>query len=233
MSLQSSDRFYTNGNIIPVFNNQNQIYDKTMKFCQELNIGYEDIIRLQKQVSFLKSKWQVTQNLTLSDLDDTLLSRIPQLQEDKFALARWHAGNEVVKWMWLKNFINKYYSPDLVVKQISQMTDIILTAWEVANQEAKIQRTNLSDLDTIVVPRHSLKPKELLYHILFRLQKIPKTITFFDDRVEELFDQLILISEFLENSIIAHKVELNPDYPNQIKTIDTKIFTSWEEYSSN
>jgi hypothetical protein len=53
--------------------------------------------------------------------------------------------------------------------------------------------------DTLIVPKHSLKPKELLYFILFKLQKLPETISIFDDRVGELSEQLLSISEFLNN----------------------------------
>jgi hypothetical protein len=66
----------------------------------------------------------------------------------------------------------------------------------------------------------------LLYFLLFKLQKIPLTISFFDDKAHKLYDQFSVISEFLNNSIISHKVQLNPDIPNQVKNIDTKIFTS-------
>lgn len=233
MNLQSSDAFYTNGNIIPVFDHYKNLYNNTSKFCEKLDLTYEDVMVLQKQISLLREKWQVIPNYTFSDLDDTLLSRYPQLEEDKFAMARWPAGNEVVKSMWLKQFIKQYYSPDLVVNKISNITDIILTAWEVENQEAKIQEAELTHLDAIIVPKHELKPRELLYFLLFKLQKLPLTISFFDDKADKLKDQFTVISEFLNNSIISHKVELDPDFPNQVKNIDTKIFSSWVETSSH
>jgi hypothetical protein len=57
---------------------------------------------------------------------------------------------------------------------------------------------------------------------------LPETISIFDDRVGELSEQLLSISEFLNNWIIAHKVLLDVDYPNQVKNISTDIFASGE-----
>lgn len=226
MILQSSEGFYTNGNIIPIIDNNNKLYWNISNLSTRLWLSLEEIIVLQKQISYLRENWQVVSNVTFSDLDDTLLSRIPQLEEDQFAMARWPSGNEVVRSIWFKQFIKKYYSKDLVVKEIIDKTNFILTAWEVDIQEAKIQRTGLDIFDTMVVPKHSLKPKELLYFLLFKLQKLPQTITIFDDRVDQLSEQLSSISEFLNNWIITHKVLLDVDFPNQVKSISTDIYSS-------
>jgi hypothetical protein len=56
MNLQSFGGFYTNEKIIPIFNNPNQIYDKTSKFCEQLDLSLEDIVILQKQISVLTQK---------------------------------------------------------------------------------------------------------------------------------------------------------------------------------
>ena len=226
MVLQSSEDFYSNGNIIPIIDNNDKLYKNTSNLSDKLDLSLDEIVILQKQISNLRKNWKVISNVTFSDLDDTLLSRIPQLEKDKFAMARWPAWNEVIKSMWLKQFITKYYSKDLVVNEIINRTNFILTAWEVNIQEAKIQKTELEMFDTIVVPKHSLKPKELLYFILFKLQKLPETISIFDDRVDELSEQLSSISEFLNNAIIAHKVLLDVNQPNQVKNITTDIYSS-------
>lgn len=227
MNLISSNN-HLNNKIIPVIDSNNKLYNNTADFCNKLNITTTEFMLLQQQLTKLRSTWQMIDNFTFSDLDDTLLSRVEQLNEDKFANTRWPQWNEVIKWMWLSQFIKTYYSPDLVVQGIINKTNLILTAGDVHIQEAKIQQSGLWKYDTIVVPKHSLKPKELLYFLLFKLKKIPQTMPFNDDRVDELEDQLSLISEFLNNNIICNKVELNVDFPNQIKSITTNTYSSWE-----
>jgi hypothetical protein len=58
------------------------------------------------------------------------------------------------------------------------------------------------------------------------MKKVPQSITFFDDRIDELHQPIKAISEFLSNTILCHKVELDVDHPNQVKKTDSVAYYS-------
>jgi len=81
-------------------------------------------------------------------------------------------------------------------------------------------------MDRIIVPNQKLKPKEILKHFLFTLEKVPASFEFYDDRMKPLIQQFQLLSEFLQNTVITREVTLNKDFPNQIESIDSNVFVN-------
>ncbi len=209
-----------------IFQNNSEVYDNTHKFCDAFDISLETLILYQKKLSELKNNAQFIDNYVFSDFDDTLYSRSPQLERDMFAKARWEEGNKVVESMWIKKFISEYYSPTWVVESIKKHTNIVLTAWREDFQSAKLDATVGKKMDRIIVPNQKLKPKEILHHFLFTLEKIPVSFEFYDDRMKPLMKQFQLLSEFLQNTVVVGEVTLDKDFPNKIESIDSNIFVN-------
>jgi hypothetical protein len=54
MVLQSSEGFYTNGNIIPIIDKNDKLYKNTHSLSDKLGLTLKEIIILQKQISNLR-----------------------------------------------------------------------------------------------------------------------------------------------------------------------------------
>lgn len=228
--------------IVPVsdsnitFSNQQNFFTNVDKFCSRFWITIEDFYRYQIKINELKTQNKFIQHFVFSDFDGTLCSRNPQLELDIFAKTRWSEWNKIVDSMWLTNYIKKFYSEikkDLVVREISDKTNMILTAGSIDLQEAKIQAVDLSYLDTNIVTKHSLKPKAMLDYFLYTIEKIPLSFEFYDDRVTELLPELQLLSDFFQNTIVAHNIELSPDFINKVESSTTSTFVNGQNFTWN
>lgn len=208
----------------------NKVFWNITLLCEKLEISYDELYKMQKQINDIQLKWNVIKSITFSDLDDTLFSRLPQLEMDIFAKNRWKAWNLVIDSMWINNFFARFYKPEMLVDDVAKKTDVILTAWEIHIQEWKIQSIWLYDKETIIVPKHSLKPKTMLYYLLYDLEVIPEEIIFNDDRVRELSESFKLMSYFLWNKIKLKEVELDEDHPNIVKNTNTIAYNKWNQY---
>ena len=221
--------------VIPISKNNigflqsQELYKNSYDFCEAFGISYQELMQYQNKINQLKSSGKVLSHFVFSDFDDTLYARTPQLESDIFAKARWEEWNLVVDAMWLKKFISKFYSPEWVVSSIKNRTDMILTAGRTDIQNAKVEATGLFHKDTIIVPKQSMKPKAILDFFLYQLWQLPMSFEFYDDRVKKLLPQIELLSEFMQTSIITHNVELDLDFPNQIKNIDSNIYVNWDQ----
>ncbi|MCP4523130.1 MAG: hypothetical protein GY828_02825, partial [Candidatus Gracilibacteria bacterium] len=90
-------------------NEKNQIFSNIQPLCNDLGISFADLMYLQTKLSYLRNNNRIGAKYTFSDLDDTLLSRLPQVGQDQFAKNRGVEGNKVVYSMGLTNYTERYY----------------------------------------------------------------------------------------------------------------------------
>lgn len=183
----------------------------------------------EKLTELLKRpKWK---SLVFTDFDDTLVSRIPQfLNDPRFIENRWEAWVKFVRnVLWIKNFLETYYSWDMVVQDILEKTDVILTAWERDLQEWKLKYTWINK-ENIIVEKHSLKVKAMLDYIVENIWYIPESITFIDDKAFKLEKEFQELSNILKTKIILQNIKLDQSYFTKKYTIHEKVFNSWEEF---
>lgn len=183
----------------------------------------------KKLLEMLKhpKKW----NITFTDFDDTLVSRQPQFYSDKrFLENRWEKWVQFVKKViWLKNFFEKYYNQNLVIKDILNKTDIILTAWEEDIQKWKLDYTKINK-KYLIVKKHNQKAEYILKYILENFENIPETITFIDDKAFILEKEIQELSKILQTKIILQNIEIDKiDYTKKYK-ITEKIFDNGKEF---
>lgn len=202
---------------------------KTMKF---INLIWEtdcsDIY--QNKLDDLLEKEKSEKSLTFTDFDDTLVSRLPQLNWDKrFRENRWEKGIKLVKEViWLENFLKKYYSSKFIVKDILNRTNIILTAWDKELQEWKLNYTNI-DKEAIIVQKHQDKPIYILKYILDYLWQIPKEIIFIDDKAFKVEEDMQKLSKILNTRVVLQNITLDEKNFVENYTIEQKIFQNWEK----
>lgn len=195
---------------------------KTMEFQKNFENNYFDKQKVEKVQKLLNNP--KCSSITFTDFDDTLVSRIPQFKSDeRFVKNRWEAWIKLVyEVIWLKNFLEKYYSSKVVVKDILNKTDIILTAWKQDIQKGKLEYTNI-DKEAIIVEEHKFKPEAILDYIL-EIWQIPESIIFIDDKAFKLEKEFEELSKILQTKIILQNIKLDEnDFVNNYE-IEEKIF---------
>ncbi len=190
-------------------------------------LDLEDIVRFEnyfKALSLVSKKGKIV----FSDFDDTIFSRTPQLSEDRFEKNRWQAGNDLVEYtIWFENFFQKYYNSEMVVKEISDKTDVILTAWRVVVQKWKLKHTWLENKNSIIVDSHKYKPRAMLSYFLEN-NIYPEIIEFNDDKAFKLLEGFKDLSFLLKNVIVLNNVSLSKDRLNQVWDIQTITIKNWK-----
>lgn len=171
-----------------------------------------------------KIKWlpRIDWNIIFSDLDDTIFSRLTQLEFDLFSKNRWEKWNKVVDSIWLNNFIDFFYKKEHICREILDFTDVILTAWRSDIQSAKIVSIlnhSSKDIPWLVVPRHSNKPLRVLYYIINNLWYIPSEITIYDDRISELKEDFLFLWKLLWIKVNLYEVKLSTFDISHVDTI--------------
>ncbi|MCP4523865.1 MAG: hypothetical protein GY828_06650 [Candidatus Gracilibacteria bacterium] len=221
--------FPTSNNTDDVSGNKSDIshhlYSEILPLCKDLGISFADLMYLQTKLSWLQKTGKFCKPYTFSDLDDTLLSRLPQLGKDVFAKNRAIEGNKVVYSQGLSNYTQNYYSPDLVVHEIMRETDIILSAGDPVIQYNKMNASGLGEFDAIITKSHSDKPRDILYHILFTLESIPRKVIINDDRITELLPRLSRISHFLGIPFECNNITLDINQYNTVGSIKQSIIS--------
>lgn len=197
-----------------------------------LNIS--EIVWLNNRISRMRREPNVVLNVL--DFDDTLYSRINQLQLPILQDNRWADWNNVINnEIWLNNFIEAQYSESSIVKKLRHIIEsqnhqhrsMILTAWEKILQLAKCDKVWLSwkKSKVIVVENAKSKPMRLLLEVL-RLWYIPGKIIVYEDRPEHfLWVNGVSLSKLLWIEIVVNHLFLDEQKTNSIREIKQSIFT--------
>ncbi len=192
-----------------------------------------EIIWLNNQISKMERKPNVVLNVL--DFDDTLYSRIHQLQLPILQDNRWIRWNEIINnEIWFNNFIETQYSENEVVEKLRQIIEnqntihksIILTAWEKILQLAKCEKVWiwLDKSRVIVVDNAKSKPMKLVREII-KLWYIPGKIIVYEDRPEYfLGTNGISLSKLLWIEIVVNHIFLDEVQTNKIKEIKQNTF---------
>lgn len=177
------------------------------------------------------------------DIDFTLLTRIHTLQNAKISDARWDLWNELIvnELGGFDQFAKEQYSHgDIQCKTIAAIlkdqVSYALTAGVDEFQHAKLKYANLSPSkkeDVITVKKASQKPLAMLYHIVNKLKYIPTTITLYDDRVDDLIDDFLLISQLLDIEVNVYKVKLSESNTQSVESMKLFRFQHWKELKIN
>ncbi len=145
---------------------------------------------LEKVIKNL-SKKDIT--LIVTDFDDTIFSRYEQLNwTDELSLLlqknRWNKWNEVIKnIIWIDSFMKKFYEnktfPKDIISTMNPKYDLILTAWYIEIQKAKMKATKLENFPIEIVLHWEEKPQKVLEYII-KIWFIPKKIKIYEDRTQ-------------------------------------------------
>ncbi|MBS9775131.1 hypothetical protein KGV52_00295 [Candidatus Gracilibacteria bacterium] len=210
---------------------KNDLLLEPSAYKETLGLDLEQIVSAENQFAYLSACGNIQEKLAFTDFDDTLYSRTPQLTEDRFAKNRGKAGNDLVEFkIGFTNFFEKYYNPELVVSELAQKTDIILTAGRERVQKGKMEYTGLDYLDDIIVKEHKYKPRAILDYCL-KNKTCPKVIEFYDDKAFALTKHFQHLSKLMQNTIILKQVQLSKDTLNQVENIDEIIIQNGEPKS--
>lgn len=205
---------------------QNLILNPT-RFSRSLWLGLQNIVQVEKILKCIKTSWSIVGVKRFTDFDDTLYSRSPQLSEDRFEKNRWKDWNDLVEHtIWFDNFFQKYYTPEMVVWDVLQQTDIILTAGRPTVQNGKMRYTSTNSIESIIVDEHKVKPRAILNWVLEN-KIFPEEVVFSDDKAFALLEEFKDLSELLWNRIVLQNVVLSKDRINQVEKIDTITIHNW------
>lgn len=192
-------------------------------------ISWNNFFRKDEKLNDILDKPRIN-SLTFTDFDDTLVSRLPQFKSDKrFIENRWEKWVDLVmNVIWLENFLGKYYNWKDVILDILNKTDIILTAWKTELQQWKLQYTWINK-ESVIVEKHSMKPKAMLDYIVNNVWAIPESITFIDDKAFKLEKEFQELSKILQTKIILQNIKIDEkDYTKKYE-ITEKIYENWEK----
>lgn len=196
-------------------------------------LAVSEIVWLNDKISKMKRKPNVVLNVL--DFDDTLYSRINQLQLPLLQDNRWIRWNEVINnEIWLNNFIETQYSETEVVEKLRQIIEnqnavhksIILTAWEKILQLAKCEKVWIwwDKSRVIVVDNAKSKPMKLVREII-KLWYIPGKIIVYEDRPEHfLWNNWVSLAKLLWIEIVVNHIFLDEIQTNKIKEIKQNTF---------
>ena len=190
-----------------------------------------DMWEISIRLSQMKSKHE--QTLNTLDFDDTMSSRDKSLQKPKFMDNRGQAWNDLIEREYgYDRFVYEHYKRRDVVNDLVNviMSDdayrepFILTAWVESLQKTKIERTKLKKPKTSIVKSQSLKPRELLRHIMDDLWYIPGKIIIYEDRPECFIETGAFLAKLLWCEIVINHVTLSEARFNTIDNIKQTIF---------
>ncbi|MDD3144573.1 MAG: hypothetical protein PHV23_00515 [Candidatus Gracilibacteria bacterium] len=196
-------------------------------------LAVSEIVGLNDKISKMKRKPNVVLNVL--DFDDTLYSRINQLQLPLLQDNRGIRGNEVINnEIGLNNFIETQYSETEVVEKLRQIIEnqnavhksIILTAGEKILQLAKCEKVGIGGDKSrvIVVDNAKSKPMKLVREII-KLGYIPGKIIVYEDRPEHfLGNNGVSLAKLLGIEIVVNHIFLDEIQTNKIKEIKQNTF---------
>jgi len=193
----------------------------------------EELIPIMKKLAYLELKPEKT--LDAIDIDDTLCSRTPQLQESRFQDNRWEAGNQMIldTWWAYHWFVDQYYRTQMLVPELVNILlshdSLVLTAWVDDLQNGKIKGTQLewTGIEVNVVASSKDKPLRLLKYIMDDLKYIPWKIIIYDDRVWYFKEAGPILSKLLWwIEVVVNKITLKESKISEIKRIDQTIYST-------
>lgn len=199
-------------------NNLNNNWFISLEEIQQiLSISSDEFIEIQLLINKLPKQ---NKSITFSDFDDTICSRLPQLEFDLFAKNRWRKWDLVIDSMWLEKFLQFFYKKKYICKYILDITDIIISAWRKNVQYWKIITSWAWNKPSIIVDNHRDKPLVLLKYIIFKLWFIPTVWNFYDDRAKEIEEWLIMVWKILWIEINIFNLELNKNNICEVDSIE-------------
>jgi len=151
----------------------------------------------------------------VSDLDDTLFSRVEQLEKEPELVLRrgyvWNTYliNEIgISPMLKKYYVNKNY-PQEIIQKLNPKKSLILTAGIYEYQMGKQKALWLTDYPIQIVHTWKDKILELIRYILYTLKYIPSEIEIYEDRPEFFIEYRDFIESCLGTKLHIHHVEMD------------------------
>ncbi len=151
----------------------------------------------------------------ISDMDDTLISRKPLLQEQLLVENRGQEGNKVViNHFGIHDIITRFYKdqhpPQDIVKKMKEADDaLVLTAGIPEYAHMKYRAARLEEFPLEVVYAGEEKILTTLQYILFELKYIPSEIIVYEDRPQYFVEYREFIEEILGTKLTIMFVEMN------------------------
>ncbi len=154
-------------------------------------------------------------DLIITDFDNTIFCRNEQIEISE--LLRNNRGkkwNDILREIiWIENAMEMFYIgknyPTIITSKLRVNHDLILTAWYIDIQTAKIKACKLNHINYIIVNNPEEKIIETIKYIANILKFIPNKITVYEDKPKYFIEYKYFLQDFLWVKIEIMYVEMN------------------------